>query len=88
MASQYGFAKQSHPAPQARHHAQPIASPKAKRHSPNGKVRADAELPGLASRALTQIAILPVQMSKYMRQSPMKLYNGRLNDAGRFFSKP
>jgi len=50
VASQYGFAKQSQTAPQAKHHAhatQPIASAKARRHSPNGKVRADTELPGL-----------------------------------------
>ena len=42
-----------------------------------------------ASRVRTcriQMATLPVQMSKYMRQSPMKLHSGRRNEAGRFFS--
>lgn len=35
-----------------------------------------------------QNRIFPVQMSLYITQSPMKLYSGRLNDAGLFFSKP
>ena len=28
----------------------------------------------------------PIQMSLYISQSPMKLYSGRLNEAGLFFS--
>ncbi len=45
----------------------------------------------IRSRAIDsgdQTETLPVQMSKYMRQSPMKLHSGRRNEAGRFFSKP
>ncbi len=34
----------------------------------------------------SQNRILPVQMSLYMTQSPMKLYSGRLKLAGLFFS--
>ncbi len=35
-----------------------------------------------------QIFTLPSQMSRYIAQSPMKLYSGRLKEAGLFFSKP
>ena len=35
----------------------------------------------------SQSETLPVQMSLYMTQSPMKLYSGRLKLAGLFFSK-
>jgi len=60
--------------------------PESRAGRPAGPARAPVAV--AAGRPATYMEILPAQMSAYMRQSPMKLQSGRLNEAGRFFSKP